>query len=73
VQHRQPDVADGATMPAGIVRAAVEVAGPVPEAHGGVLGHGGELDGFGDAAGPDETAAASRALSPGLTASVNAN
>ena len=53
VQHRQRRVADSATVVAGLVRAAVEVAGAVPEAHGGLLGQGREPDGLGDAAGPD--------------------
>ena len=52
VQHLQRRVADGATMPARLVRAAVEVARPVPEAHGRLLRHRGEADGRGDAAGP---------------------
>ena len=45
MQHLQRGVADGATMPARLVRAAVEVAGPVPEAHGRLLRHRLEADG----------------------------
>ena len=52
VQHGERGVADGAAVAAGLVRAAVEVAGPVPEAHSGLLGHGGEADRRGGAAGP---------------------
>jgi hypothetical protein len=44
VQHLQRGVADGAAMPARLVRTAVEVAGPVPEAHGGLLRHRLEAD-----------------------------
>ena len=46
VQHLQRGVADGATMPARLVRAAVEVARPVPEADGRLLRHRGEADGL---------------------------
>ena len=45
VQHLQRRVADGAAMPARLVRAAVEVAGAVPEAHRGLLRHRGKRTG----------------------------
>ena len=53
VQHGERGVADGATVAARLVRAAVEVAGAVPEAHGGLLGQWDEADGLRRAAGPD--------------------
>ena len=45
--------ADGATVVPRLVRAAVEVAGAVPELDRGLLGHRGEPDGLGDGAAPD--------------------
>jgi hypothetical protein len=53
VQHGEPGVTDSAAVVAGLVGAAVEVAGLMPEPDGDLLGHGGEADGVGDAAGPD--------------------
>jgi hypothetical protein len=44
VQHDQRDVADGPTMPAGLMGAAIEVAGTVPKADGGLLGQRDEAD-----------------------------
>jgi hypothetical protein len=53
VQHLQRRGANGATMPARLVCAAIEVAGTVPEAHSGLLGQRGKADGLGGAVRPD--------------------
>jgi hypothetical protein len=53
VQHGERGVAHGAAVVAGLVRAAVEVARPVPEAHSGLLGHSHEADRRGRGAAPD--------------------
>ena len=53
VQYLQGRVTDGAPMLAGLVGAAVEVPGAVPELDCCLLGQRDEADGVGDTAGPD--------------------